>query len=604
MEVLKFLYLLTLLQLSVPALAIRKTSTLNLASMRIYTAKSQLKETGVTGALLEAVCKTQLESVQNGLTMSQSRIAEDPDDAKKELITVGGYLESCIKTLGNDKTTEIRDAYAVLEKVGQSVSSAINLIDQSVPTAEELTQEILEDENFDKEPDPETGAAMADDEDASQSSLSTGMDDKSKSGPQGTLSLLPLPPTINALMDEMHVDYCPSHVELRGTSAAIRLDRGCGGKFHTQSKYPSGVFTVRMKAPSLAAGISNSFYISSNDDEADMISFDLIGSLPNRVLTSYAVNGNHAGTLETFHMDFDTSLHFHEYTVKWDEDSIVWMVDNVVIRTLRASHVRAFPKKAGHVYGYTWDASYVGDGKWAGEINWENGPFFMYYNDLQITTPISPGQWQPPPQAPLRRNVPVHIHPVVIDYCASNIEIHQDSSMAITFDRLGCGGRIRSLTNYASGRFKGNIKCPEGETSGLLTSMYVSSCEGSKHQDEIDFEFLGDNKRIVQTNFYVNGIGGHEQWVELDFDCSQAFHSYAIHYSKHKIQWFVDQRLVRTVLREQQMEQQKPYPAKKVFLYASVWNASWVNNGLWTGKWRGSGLPYVAKFNDITIEYP
>lgn len=286
------------------------------------------------------------------------------------------------------------------------------------------------------------------------------------------------------------------------------------------------------------------------------------------------------------------------------QESVVWMVDSTVIRTLRSSRVHAFPSKAGHVYGYSWDASHVAEGEWAGKVDWDAGPFLMHYNDLQITSPLSPGQWRVPPQLPIRRDVPLPLHPVVIDYCASNIGIRQDASMTIAFDKFGCGGRIRSLKAYSSGRFTGNIKCPDGDTSGLLTSLYVSSGEGSRNQDEIDFEFLGDNKRIVQTNFYVNGTGGNEHWVELDFDCSHRFHTYSIHYNKRKIQWFIDSKLVRTVLRDQQIAKEKPYPVKNVFLYASVWNASSVNDGLWTGKWHGSGLPFVAKFKDVTIQYP
>ena len=53
-----------------------------------------------------------------------------------------------------------------------------------------------------------------------------------------------------------------------------------------------------------------------------------------------------------------------------------------------------------------------------------------------------------------------------------------------------------------------------------LTSLYVSSGEGSRNQDEIDVEFH---------------TGSHK------------FHTYSIHGNKRKIQWFIDSKLVRTV---------------------------------------------------------
>lgn len=107
---------------------------------------------------------------------------------------------------------------------------------------------------------------------------------------------------------------------------------------------------------------------------------------------------------------------------------------------------------------------------------------------------------------------------------------------------------------------------------------------------------------MVQTNFYVNGTSANEQWVELEYDCSSGFHTYAIHFDERQIQWFVDERLVRTVVKQEQQE--SGFPVKKMFLYSSVWNASDVNDGGWTGKWHGMAeLPFVARFKDVTASY-
>lgn len=323
--------LLLLLSLTSSSHAGRQISTLNLASMRIATAKSQLKEAAGSAklAVLQEICSGELAGLQDGLSTSQAKVISDPDDARRDLVAVETNIETCIAAMGKDQSST--DAYAILTKVEQSVVSAENLIDQSATKPEQdLTQQVLDEDGGMQEPDSETGAAMADvgGDSSPPQLLSTDGgpiegQELSPSGPlQGTLNLHSLAPTVNIFMEEMQVDYCPSHVHLQGSSAIIRLDSECGGKFHTHKKYSSGVFSVRMRAPSNAPGVSNSFYISSNDDDgADMISFDLIGNLPNRVLTSYAVNGVHYGTLETFHMDFDTSLHFHEYTIKWDKVS-------------------------------------------------------------------------------------------------------------------------------------------------------------------------------------------------------------------------------------------------------------------------------------------
>ncbi|KAF3795643.1 hypothetical protein EJ110_NYTH04269 [Nymphaea thermarum] len=59
--------------------------------------------------------------------------------------------------------------------------------------------------------------------------------------------------------------------------------------------------------------------------------------------------------------------------------------------------------------------------------------------------------------------------------------------------------------DYSPEAFGAKIKCPGGNTSGLNFNIYLSSLEGDKSQDQIDFEFLGKDKTIVQTNFYTNG---------------------------------------------------------------------------------------------------
>ncbi|KAG0604320.1 hypothetical protein M758_10G162300 [Ceratodon purpureus] len=589
-----------------PAEALRKASTLNLASMRIYTAELQLRESGRAASVLEEHCPSQLEAVRNSLHHSGTKVVVDPDAARRELVQVDAFLQSCGQKLSAAVNSQ---AFDLLTRVGQSVASAEYLIDQSDIT--ESTQAPLQGVVSDDSSDQEAIDFEGEVADGSTLLATRVKDGRFKEWDSGEAtrsgqSVVPVAPRIKIPMDDMVVDFCPNHVDLTKSSATIRLDRACGGKFHTRAKYSSGVFSIRMRAPEGAPGVSNSFFISSNDATPDTISFDFVGNEPNRVLTAYAVNGDHDQKLKTFHMGFDTTKEFHVYTIKWDEASIIWMVDDVVLRTLRSSRVEAYPTKAGHVYGYSWDATSVTDGALAGRINWYNAPYFMSFRNLQVASPLRVDQWRPPQQRLLSsRGVPSPVRPLVIDYCPTNIAAHPGGyGVDITFDKYGCGGRVRSLHSYSSGRFSASIKCAEGDTSGLLTSFYISSGEGTTTQDEIDFEFLGDNKQIVQTNFYVNGTSANEQWVELDYDCSSGFHTYTIEYSESQIQWFVDSRLVRTVVKEDQVAKSLAYPHKKMFLYSSVWNASFVNDGGWTGKWHGMGeLPFVAKFKDVTMQF-
>lgn len=147
--------------------------------------------------------------------------------------------------------------------------------------------------------------------------------------------------------------------------------------------------------------------------------------------------------------------------------------------------------------------------------------------------------------------------------------------------------------------FSARIKTPTGNTSGLNCNLYLSSLEGDKSQDEIDLEFLGKDKSIIQTNVYANGTGNREVIHNLGFDSSQDFHTYAIHWSPQEILWYID----GVEIRKMERKEGEDYPTKPMFLYASVWNAAWINDGKWTGCYAGCDEPYVCTYKDVQVPH-
>ena len=52
--------------------------------------------------------------------------------------------------------------------------------------------------------------------------------------------------------------------------------------------------------------------------------------------------------------------------------------------------------------------------------------------------------------------------------------------------------------------------------------------------------------------------------------------------------WRVDGNIVSVV----ENDGSKPYPQKDMYVYTSVWDASFINNGAWCGTYNGNGAPY------------
>ncbi|XP_034709799.1 xyloglucan endotransglucosylase/hydrolase protein 19-like [Vitis riparia] len=186
---------------------------------------------------------------------------------------------------------------------------------------------------------------------------------------------------------------------------------------------------------------------------------------------------------------------------------------------------------------------------------------------------------------------------IAVDYCPESCTHSPESStITLTFDHRG-GSRWRSTTRFQYGTFSSLIQCPKGNTSGLNFNIYLSSLEGDKSQDEIDFEFLGKDKRIVQTNYYTAGTGNREAIHDLGFDCSDGFHEYVIKWGPDLIQWLIDGKVIRSVV----SADGEGFPRKPMFLYASVWDASYIDEGRWTGPYVGCDAPYICLYKNVNV---
>lgn len=150
-----------------------------------------------------------------------------------------------------------------------------------------------------------------------------------------------------------------------------------------------------------------------------------------------------------------------------------------------------------------------------------------------------------------------------------------------SYNKFDCA-EYRSTNKYSYGKYEVSMK--PAKNVGIVSSFftYTGPSDGTQW-DEIDIEFLGKDTRKVQFNYYTNGVGGHEKIVDLGFDASQGFHTYAFDWQPGYIKWYVDGVLKHTAT--------SSIPKTPGKIMMNLWNGTGVD--AWLGSYNGANPIYA-----------
>lgn len=159
--------------------------------------------------------------------------------------------------------------------------------------------------------------------------------------------------------------------------------------------------------------------------------------------------------------------------------------------------------------------------------------------------------------------------------------------LAITspsYNKFDCA-EYRSTGTYSYGYYEVNMK--PAKNIGIISSFftYTGPSDGMPW-DEIDIEFLGKNTTQVQFNYFKNGVGGHEKVINLGFDASTSYHTYAFDWQPNYIKWYVDGQLKHTVTGSP-----STLPSHAGKIMANIWNGIGVDG--WLGAYNGANPLYA-----------
>lgn len=120
-------------------------------------------------------------------------------------------------------------------------------------------------------------------------------------------------------------------------------------------------------------------------------------------------------------------------------------------------------------------------------------------------------------------------------------------------------------------------------------------------EDEIDFEAVGKNLKGVYSNYFSYGdlVYTHGSTTDFTDDTSAGFHTYRIVWLPDYIQWVVDNRILRTVYKNQTWDEGckcYKYPMREARVAFSVWDGGQGAEG--TAWWAGGPTDWSKDPND------
>ncbi|KAK9667785.1 hypothetical protein RND81_13G011000 [Saponaria officinalis] len=186
-----------------------------------------------------------------------------------------------------------------------------------------------------------------------------------------------------------------------GRRVNLHLNRYAGSGFISSKYYDYGFFSAKIKLPGdYTAGVVVAFYTSNADvweKNHDELDIEFLGNIKGkqwRFQTNMYGNGSTSrGREERYRLWFDPTKDFHQYSILWTRNNIIFYVDDVPIREIIRNEEMGgdYPSKPMSLYATIWDASSwaTAGGKYS--VKYEFEPFISEFTDLVLDgCPVDP----------------------------------------------------------------------------------------------------------------------------------------------------------------------------------------------------------------------
>lgn len=164
---------------------------------------------------------------------------------------------------------------------------------------------------------------------------------------------------------------------------------------------------------------------------------------------------------------------------------------------------------------------------------------------------------------------------------------YTDNGAEFTINKQGDSPTIRTKFYIFFGRVELWWKVAPGQ--GIISSMMLLSDD----LDEVDWEFLGANGTVVETNYFGKGKGNYT-W-EGDYAVSGGttsdYHNYTLDWTNSSLNWYIDGEHVRHLTPEA-ANNSVNYPQSPMRLSLGIWAGGDPTEPLGTIEWAGGETNY------------
>ncbi|CAG7945292.1 unnamed protein product [Penicillium salamii] len=171
----------------------------------------------------------------------------------------------------------------------------------------------------------------------------------------------------------------------------------------------------------------------------------------------------------------------------------------------------------------------------------------------------------------------------------------EDGNLIMTMPAKSVGTLFANNHYIWYGKVSGKIKSSRGK--GVVTAFILLS----DVKDEIDYEWVGADLSLVQTNYYWQGVLDWHNSGNIsvkDEDTFNDWHTYEIDWTPEKVDWIVDGSVQRTLKKADtynETSKQYQFPQTPARLQMSLWPAGQASNAQGTIDWAGGEIDWNSE---------